>query len=240
MEAALPRADRGRALLVEFVCKGVPSLRVFHRYLGELFAGEAVTSYTFRDKAASWHGVKATSATGRRYEMAMPADAFGRGFNVENLFVMEACHACPFARMPRGGDITVGDFWGCPDAWNDRRGVSVVLANTQAGLDSLERVGSSGRLELRRTDVATATARNPRAVGGAYPIPRNRRRLLDDLASGASFEHLVRKYYPGRWRLAVRSFRQSESRTRWAVQWLARQFRRLTRRPPANAGTPRA
>jgi len=216
MEAALNPEQRKRVLLVEFTCHGVPSLRVFHRYLEELFGGEAVASYTFRDKLFGWLSVRAVSISGKRHHLPASGDAFFQGFALHHLYVMESCPQCPFARLPRVGDITLGDFWGCPEQWDDRRGVSVVLANTPAGMFALERLAASGRIDLKPTDMTTAIARNPRAVpAGHYSQPSDRRAFLDGLARGKGFGELKTRYFPTRWQTRWMSFCMSRSKWRF-------------------------
>lgn len=235
LEVALNHKQRERVLLVEFICHGVPSLRVFHRYLEELFGGEAVDFYTLRDKAfgwhtaQAWHSAMAVSAHGQCHHVPASKDAFFQGFAGYHLYVMESCHQCPFARLPRGGDITLGDFWGCPEQWDDRRGVSVVLANTSAGMSALERICVSGRINLKPTDLTTATAKNPRLTSGNYPIPSNRRPFLDGLAKGYRFAQLQASYFPSRWHLWWNSFRQSHSKLRFLAGFVYRRLRRIFR-----------
>ena len=229
MEAALAPEQRKRVILVEIICFGVPSLRVFHHYLNELFEGEAVASYTFRDKASGWKSssILAKSTTGQIYHLPIAGDSFVRGFLAYNLYVMESCHQCLFAHLPRVADITIGDFWGCPEPWEDRRGVSVVLVNSPAGLIAIESLDASGRITLKPTDIATATAKNPQAASGGYPIPSNRRAFLDGLARGDRFVQLKARYFPTRWQLLWSSFRRSNSKLRFLAGFVYRCLRRI-------------
>jgi len=208
LDLALSREHRERVLTVDLICAGVPSLRVFHRYLEYLFQGKQVLSFNFRDKSLGWSmfSVRAEAAGRRCYQSPAATDPFVAGFCQHRLYVMEACHACPFARLPRAGDITLGDFWGCPDQWNDKRGVSVALANTPAGLHALELLAQSGRIVLEPADLATATKGNPRLVTGEFPISTNRRAFLDDMIAGKKFRYLMSKYFPGK---------QKTWRSRW-------------------------
>jgi len=227
MRNALNAKQRERVLLVEFFCHGVPSLRAFHGYLEELFGGEKVASYTFRDKTLGWQTVVAESVHGQRYRSEMATDVFGRGFVVENLFLMEACYECPFVRLPRAGDITLGDFWGCPEGWHDRKGVSVVLANSAAGLRALEAINASGGISLKPVELALAVAHNRCGDRGRYPAPRGRQPFLDGLARGESFARLAEKYFPGKWGSLWRGFRQSKSKARFVAEVLGQHSRRV-------------
>lgn len=230
MGRALAPWQRSRTLLVDFVCHGVPSLRVFHRYLQELFDGEGTKNFTFRDKTLGWLTVRAESQGGRRHLKILDADAFGRGFVVEHLYQMEACYDCEFASLPRAGDITLADYWGCPEAWNDRRGVSLVLASTAAGLDVIRAIELAGRVVFKGTDFRLAVAKNPRATAGAYAIPRHRRTFLNGIARGLTFRRLSDRYFPGRGALLWRSFLATDSKGRFVRDFILRRILRLAGR----------
>jgi hypothetical protein len=196
LETFLSHEQRERVLTVEFICHGVPSLRVFHSYLKELFQGESIASYTFRDKTFGWQSVLAESVSGRRHHLPATRDAFFAGFCIHHLYMMESCHACAFARLPRAGDVTLGDFWRCPEQWYDKRGVSLVLANTSAGLHALESVMCSGRIVLEPVDLFTATNSAQRIVSGNRAIPELRRTFLDGVIVGKGFGVLQSAYFP--------------------------------------------
>jgi coenzyme F420-reducing hydrogenase beta subunit len=198
MDAALSPEQRKRVLLVECSCHGVPSLRVFHRYLEELFAGDRVASYTFRDKTFGWQTVLAVSAHGKRHHVSAPKDSFFIGFASYNLYLMESCYKCSFARLPRCGDITLGDFWGCPDQLYDKRGVSVVLVNTEKGMAVLGAQQKRGSLEVTEVSFAEAVAKNQRAIRGYYPVPAKRRAFLNGMIGGRSFAALQTAFFPSR------------------------------------------
>jgi coenzyme F420-reducing hydrogenase beta subunit len=197
LEVALDQAQRERVLLAELICHGVPSLRVFHAYLKELFKGDAVVSYTFREKTFGWQSVLAESAGGRRHHLPADRDAFIRGFSVHHLYVMSSCYSCNFARIPRAGDITLGDFWGCPKELYDRRGVSVVLANTGRGLSAVECLACSGRIVLEPSDLATVVNGLPRLVTKQYyAVPSSRRAFLDGAVADQRFTTLRSLCFP--------------------------------------------
>ena len=49
-----------------------------------------------------------------------------------------SCYNCRFAKIPRQGDITLADYWGVKEFFpqvNAEKGVSLVLINSQHGLD---------------------------------------------------------------------------------------------------------
>lgn len=227
MDIALTRKQRERVLLVDLVCHGVPSLRVFHLYLEQLFDGDSVARHTFRDKTLGWQTVQAESAGGCRYRANGIQDQFMAGFVQHHLYVMASCHACVFAGLPRPGDITLGDFWGCPEQWHDRKGVSLVLANSDAGAKALAALADDNRIELAATDMDTATRSSPRILSGKRDMPRRRRRFLGDVRTGVQFRDLVARHYPSKWRFHLSRFLQSESRWAFLRDYLRSKSRSL-------------
>jgi len=232
LDLALNREQHERVLLVDLICAGVPSLRVFHSYLRELFRGEPVVSYMFREKSFGWgaSSVRAESASRRCHHLPVWRDPFFAGSQVHRLYMMTSCHACMFARLPRAGDITLGDFWGCPEQWNDQRGVSVALANTPAGLRALEALARSGRIVLEPAELPTATKGNPRLVTGVYAMPENRRAFLNGVIVGKSFRTLKSKYFPKavpKWRAWWSLFGDSDAKLEFLANAVLRRLGRL-------------
>ncbi len=206
MDAALSQEQRTRVLLVEFICHGVPSLSVFHRYIDELFSGDKVESYTFRDKSLGWQTVLAVSSHGKRHHVIASNDTFIKGFSIHHIYMMESCYQCPFAHLPRVADITMGDFWGCPEPLYDKRGVSVVLVNTEKGMKAIEAAKNRGLLELQTVSFAEAVAKNPRAITGDHALPQKRRSFLNGMIAGKSFAALQTAFFPSRSELLWSSF----------------------------------
>lgn len=226
MALALGKPQRKRVLLVEVVCHGVPSLRVFHQYLRELFQGEDIASYSFRDKSFGWQCVRATSLAGRKHHLQAAADPFIQGFAIHHLYLMHGCYACPFAQLPRVGDLTLGDFWGCPERWYDKRGVSLLLVNTPEGMAAIQPLQSRETLAVNAVSLQEAAEKNPRVVCGVLPIPRYRQLFLKGLVEGQSFQELQRKYFPNKLQILWRSFQKNQHK----VQFLSNLFLAFLRR----------
>lgn len=100
-------------LTCDIVCHGVPSEKVFRKYIKELEQqhGGSVTAVSFRDKKLGWkrYSVKVEFANGGFHESALNEDSFMRFF-LSDLCLRPSCYTCPFATIPRQGDITLGDY----------------------------------------------------------------------------------------------------------------------------------
>ncbi|MCW4030142.1 MAG: Coenzyme F420 hydrogenase/dehydrogenase, beta subunit C-terminal domain [Candidatus Bathyarchaeota archaeon] len=124
--------------LCDVICHGVGSQLVFEEYLSYLSLKKAsrLVEYSFRDKRLSWEnfGSKARFADDSEYFKLHRRDSFMVGY-LRNIYLRESCYNCPFAKVPRISDITLGDFWGAPKNLFDKRGLSVVLINNSKGKD---------------------------------------------------------------------------------------------------------
>lgn len=123
---------------VDIVCHGVPSPRLFARYIDYLGKklGEPVESYNFRSKKRHGWGLFYELEWGKKSKG-------GSGFDdpYYNAFLncktyREGCYSCRFANCNRQGDITLADFWGIEyinPKFYSKNGVSLVLVNTEKG-----------------------------------------------------------------------------------------------------------
>ena len=55
----------------------------------------------------------------------------------------ESCYKCPYTRIDRGSDITIGDYWGIEQHYPefcDEMGVSLAIPHTEIGQTFFERI----------------------------------------------------------------------------------------------------
>ena len=157
MKAAAKGCDEGLTT-VDFVCHGTPRPEVFAAYVEELEKrhGGKLTRYEFRNKDRGWNFQNIVYAfdNGRTVRTLPWLDSFFHGFSV-NAFLRSSCYACPFASLERVSDITIADCWRVAAShpqWDDNRGTSLVLGNSEKGVRLLDDIG---------------VARLP---GGLYPL----------------------------------------------------------------------
>lgn len=123
----------------DVVCHGVPSLSVFKKYIKEteILFHDKVISINFRDKKLGWSNNLITLyfQSGKRLSMLTWKHPF-HGSYLKGLCNRISCETCPYATIPRIGDITLADYWGCGMQMqrdNENRGVSLVLLNSIKG-----------------------------------------------------------------------------------------------------------
>lgn len=170
-------------LTVDFVCHGVPSPKVWRRYLTETVAhmcdknsvssdpiskeNAHIKSISFRNKCSGWKKysfaltLSATTRSGVKNTVSLvdvfSQNIFMKGF-LANLYLRPSCYTCPAKCGKSGSDITIGDLWGAPSIIgqdDDDRGTSLVLINREVPL-----FRESASLWIRDIEYRLALANN--------------------------------------------------------------------------------
>jgi len=126
----------------DLVCHGVPSPKVFARYIEWLDKTHAVrlTDLNFRDKRKGWEDYSSVACDSSGHDTALVGEenSYFNGYNM-HMFLRESCYSCRFKGFPRPGDLTLGDYWGIgkqtpfPHDREKREGISLILVNSQKG-----------------------------------------------------------------------------------------------------------
>lgn len=127
-------------LLIDVICHGVPSQKLFDQYIKEkeLEIGK-IKKYEFRNKVPYKGDIDSTTAriTTEKEEFiySIEEDGYLNAY-YKRLNYRPSCKQCQYAQIERVSDITIGDAWKIerlyPDI-NPNVGASVVLANTILG-----------------------------------------------------------------------------------------------------------
>lgn len=135
--AYLGNKDYPNLTTIEVLCHGVPSPKAFQKYVQDCFPNLKISRIDFREKthfnwssSANIYFSKAPS-----YHNSAQKDPFYKGF-LSCMILRKSCSACPFSRLPRQADLTIGDFWGIgsTDAtWDDHKGTELILINSPKG-----------------------------------------------------------------------------------------------------------
>ena len=135
--------DYSNLYTVDIVCHGVPSLKVFKKYIMYLEnkMRDKVVEYDFRNKEKTKWGLgfcaKVKTINSEKFLRA-DFDPYYHNFLTGSLY-RESCYQCKYANIDiRPADITIGDFWGIekiqPDFFNEN-GVSLCIINNDKGLE---------------------------------------------------------------------------------------------------------
>lgn len=169
-------------VLMDFFCHGVPSMRIWQKYIAEVEkATGRITYVSWRDKLAGWHDSWAMSIDGEKHggRDASPASGgmamggrrgaynsrLSQGDPFFRLFLCDQClgracyEKCKFKYDKSAADIRIGDLWGNTYA-ADEEGVSAVAVFTTKGREALEQSGCELKPEAFAT-VAEGQMRTP-------------------------------------------------------------------------------
>lgn len=125
----------------DLVCHGTPSQQMFDYHINYLERKHKakLTSYKFRYEDG-WGGCEICDFANPEKHKMLPTyelSPYLYSF-MYALTYRYSCYNCRFAKIPRQGDITLADYWGVKEFFpqvNAEKGVSLVLINSQHGLD---------------------------------------------------------------------------------------------------------
>lgn len=190
------RKDYENLYTVDILCHGVPSPLAYNRFLDEVSQGKEIVSVDFRDKKYGWGTlINVTFSDGTVHYDYYDGNYF-RAF-LSGMSMREACLHCKYAQPTRIGDITLGDFWGVVDYkenWNDNKGTSLVLCNSDKGISLFERVSSviERKEEIEYETVVDISARANAAMVRPTHEPEMRKNFFMHIRKGDGFSKSLR------------------------------------------------
>ncbi|WP_044914568.1 Coenzyme F420 hydrogenase/dehydrogenase, beta subunit C-terminal domain [Butyrivibrio sp. WCE2006] len=139
--------DYDNLITIDLVCHGVPNNRMFKNYISSLEEkyGAKVTDFAFRDKKLGWGKNASACINGKKIKIWESASPYLYYFSNASI-CRENCYSCKYAGQNRPADLTIGDFWGIEkqhpeylnsSAWNEAKGISLIVANTNKGITEL-------------------------------------------------------------------------------------------------------
>lgn len=162
-----------RLTTVDFICRGVNSPAVYQRYLTSLARRHCspIRRVWFKYKGHGWKRfhTRVEFTNGQAYEADRDTDWFMRGFIGSAQFLRECCYQCPYQRLPRPADITLGDFWGVRPALDDDLGTSMVMLNSPEGRRLFDLVRD--KCVCEESSFAEVVRCNPHLLGPARRDP---------------------------------------------------------------------
>lgn len=152
--------DYDNLYTADIVCHGVPSPKLFEKYLTyiENKTGEKVTYFNFRSKKR--HGWQHYFQYDTESKSKVTYGMFDPYYNafIKSKIIRESCYNCKFSNTTRPSDITLGDYWGIEYAhpeFYSSKGVSLVLVNSEKGLKMWQDIGDTLTYIESQLDKAT-------------------------------------------------------------------------------------
>lgn len=148
--------DYENLLTIDVICHGVPSPKVWQRYLTEIQLATpmvnkgSIKSISFRDKRINWKNFCFTLSFSETSIDRNPQivslthlhreDPYMRLF-LRNLILRPSCYKCPAKQGKSWSDLTIADFWGIErfyPEFDDERGVGLLMVNSEKGRHAME------------------------------------------------------------------------------------------------------
>ncbi|SHJ60268.1 Coenzyme F420 hydrogenase/dehydrogenase, beta subunit C-terminal domain [Pseudobutyrivibrio xylanivorans] len=188
--------------IIDFICHGTPSPKVFDAYVKYLEKkhGCSINSFRFRTKDRGWNpsglqlGTVIEMSNGKHIRN-YPAfkDPFMNGF-LDDSYLRDSCYSCRFKSLPKYyADITIADFWGVTKDYpqlNDGKGTSLVLLNCEHGAIIFDLVQAD--FFGKEVDFEKSIRRNQTLIKSAKQNSR-RNQFFREFQS-KSFSYLMIKY----------------------------------------------
>ena len=178
-----------KLILVDLICHGTASPKAWSAFLDEIGADKKPIDVNFRYKELI--GWSATTHVkfedGTEYTQRFKDDPFEQAAS-KNLISRKSCGTCQFARIPRQGDITIGDFWGIKKSLDDRKGTSAIMVNTEKGAQIIDELSKKGVFKaFEKIPFYKAFGKNNANVYKAPHTNPGRQLFFDKLNKGAKF-----------------------------------------------------
>lgn len=177
-----------RVCVVDIVCHGTPSPKIWTEYARRLEQRKGTITYlTFKDKRNGWRTPTAyVKIDGRE----VPIDDYVKVF-YSRCTLRPSCHECPYATTERRTDMTIGDFWHIEDTipdFYDPRGTSLFLIHTNRGQALFDCIRN--RLDCRLSDTKQCWQKNLEAP---TPVSEFRQAFWEDYQSEGT-DFIMKKY----------------------------------------------
>lgn len=193
------RKDYENLIIVDFICRGVNSPKVYRAYLDSLEKkyNSRVVYVKAKNKELGWRNLtrKVTFENGQSYYGVHMEDDFRRGYHT-NVFCRPSCYDCQFKGFPRIADITIADYWGIEKVdknLDNNIGTSMILLNSIKGEAYFEKI--KDKIEYKETPFESVLGGNIALRKSIEPSKIDRKAFFEDL-DAHDFDYVTNKYYP--------------------------------------------
>lgn len=158
----IPERFQSNLYRVDLICHGTPSYSLLYKHIQETgYELSQVETISFREKG-KW---KFTVPYNK--DKAALEDIYLMGFLLGR-FYTENCYECSYARVNRVSDITLGDSWGSELRDELKKGLSLIMCQTEKGIELIHK----GNLHLEPVDTEKAIVANQQLQ---HPFRRTRK-----------------------------------------------------------------
>lgn len=128
----------------DIICHGVPSPKVWKKYLEYKKQNKKIKEINFRKKdILGWNNYQVNYKYENSEEnIHHEKDIYMKLF-LQNLILRQSCYSCNFKKINRKSDITLADFWGIDKVlpeFNDEKGTSALIVHSKKGKEIFDRI----------------------------------------------------------------------------------------------------
>ena len=190
------RKEYDNLLAVDFVCHGVPSPKVWRRYLSDLTSKEFVQQISMRAKNSGWKNFSFkvdydADKSVLSFSSLATDNAYMKAF-LSDLILRPSCHSCVAKECSSKADVTIADYWGIWEvepAFFDNKGTSVVLIHNQNLRDLFENLN----LKYIKSAYEDVVKYNSALVRSSKPH-QYRKLFWEEFEETKNFSRLVSKH----------------------------------------------
>lgn len=177
--------DYDKLYTIDLLCHGITSEKVFDKYRKDVFGDKKLQRLEFKAKKPwGWHaGINAYFNDGSIYQSPCEKDPYYVAY-LNNISKNTVCGVCRLNRLPRQGDLTIGDFWGIPrsdPSMYDGLGTSVVLVSSQKGEQLFSLI--KGRMKASKEELLKFAIAGNHCIEHPYPLNKNREMFFKNLST---------------------------------------------------------
>lgn len=189
------RKDYGNLICIDIICHGVPSPKLFSKYIQELenSNNDKVVNYDFRDKSTGWDTYSNNITFTKSSIKTLSKNNPYMNLFLSDVALRESCYDCNFKIGNKYSDITLGDFWGVkkyyPEMYN-KNGVSCIIVNTEKGKEVIESIKND--ITHKKCDINEILSGNP-SLKVSSKKTKNREQFFHDIEN-LTINELSNKY----------------------------------------------
>ena len=195
---AFLRKDYENLIIVDFICRGVNSPKIWRKYLDsfEERYGSKVIYAKAKSKEYGWRNLtqKVILENGKAYYETRDTCNWSKGYLNTNAYCRPSCYECKFKGFPRIADITIADFWGVENintSLDKNLGTSLVMVNSAKGADYFERI--KPRINFKKVPFESILEGNPMLTSSLESPRVDREQFFEDVEK-MTFVELSKKY----------------------------------------------
>lgn len=189
------KKDYDNLICVDLFCHGVPSPKVYKKYVLEIEKkyNDKLITYKFRDKSTGWDTYSCSGKfTKKEIKEPHHVNDYMKIF-LSDVALRESCYNCKFKLGNKYSDLTLGDFWGVDQFYPEmykKDGVSAIIVNSTKGAEIFEQIKTD--LEYKNCKIEEILFKNPVLVTSSKR-PMTREKFFNEL-NDKNISELSKKY----------------------------------------------